>query len=255
MNHLKLTLQENARSFLEDALQNAIAAERRPDRWKFAVLSLVQAIELILKQVLFKVHPLFVYVDVDKATKTVGLDHAIKRLSIVTKLEISTDEREALRTAKQARDQIIHYEVDQNVEYLKLSFARLLGFLADFHTAHLDTPLYDRIDKNLWIKGLAIREYGQELHERAMKRVANEVQLTEYDATIACPACSWRPMVVLEDGESNCYVCGYKTRITFCKRCDTPFESHEEDQSRDNHCKGCFEYVSDDYWYEHRAGK
>lgn len=256
MKHLKLTLRQNAKSFLEDALRNAIVAEQNPARWKFAVLSMVQAIELSLKQLLYEVHPLFVFENIDKTTKTVGLDHAIKRLTTVKKLNLSSDEAEALKSAKNARDEITHYEVDQNIQHLKLSFSRLLGFLGDFHRAHFAAPLYEQIDQNLWTKGLSIQEYGKELHKRACKHVDSELELTEYDNVIPCLACNWRPMVVLEDGDASCYVCGYKTNITFCSRCDSPFESDEEKElDRKNHCQRCFEYLSDDYWHESQAGK
>ncbi len=60
MDRLKLTLLENAHDFLEDALANAVVAEESPKRWKFAVLSMVQSIELALKELLTQVHPLFI---------------------------------------------------------------------------------------------------------------------------------------------------------------------------------------------------
>lgn len=255
MKHIKLSLRENAKSFLEDALANAIAAEKQPQRWKFAVLSMVQAIELFLKQLLFEAHPLFVYENVDKSTKTVGLDHAVKRLTQVSELRLTHNEAEALKIAKDARDQITHYEVDQQVERLKLAFARLLGFLADFHEAHFKVPLYDEVDENLWAQGIAIREYGEELHARAMRRVEAEVELCR-ESLITCLACSWKPMVVREDGDGTCFVCGYRTEIVFCARCDTPINADEATEtSGKQYCEPCLEYVTSDYWYEQRVGK
>jgi len=61
MNRLKLTLQDNAISFAEESLSNAIVAKESPQRWKFAILSLVQAIELSLKEVLKREHPFGVF--------------------------------------------------------------------------------------------------------------------------------------------------------------------------------------------------
>lgn len=255
MKQLKLSLRDNSRSFLEDALANAITAERVPGRWKFAVLSMVQAIELTLKQLLYEVHPLFVFENVDKTTKTVGLDHAVKRLGAVSKLRLSDDETEALKTAKEARDQITHYEVDANVEHLKLSFSRLLGFLADFYDEHFEVPLYEQVDVNLWSKGVAIQAYGKELHQRAMKRASGDVDAT-HDTLIVCPACGWRPMVVREDGDGTCYVCGHKTEIVFCERCEVAIPADEvEEEGGHKYCQSCLEYVSSDHWYEQRAGK
>ena len=88
MNRLKLTLEENAHSFLEDAISNAVVAEESPARWKFAILSMIQSIELNLKRLLAEVHPLFVYENVDKPIKTVSLDHAVRRLVSVKRLTL-----------------------------------------------------------------------------------------------------------------------------------------------------------------------
>lgn len=254
-HHLKLSLRENANSFLEDALANAVVAEEEPQRWKFAVLSMVQAIELSLKQLLYEVHPLFVYENVDKATKTVGLDHAVKRLSQVSNLRLTPDEAEALKVAKDARDKITHYEVNEEVAHLKLAFARLLGFLADFYAAHFEAPLYDEVEEKLWSRGIAVRMYGEELHSRAMRRAEAEVGLHR-EKIISCCACSWKPMVVREDGDATCFVCGYRTEIVYCARCEEPINAQDASEaSGKQYCESCLEYVTADYWYEQRAGK
>ena len=255
MQQLKLSLHENAHDFLEDALANAVVAEESPKRWKFAILSMVQAIELALKELLAEVHPLFVYENVDRATRTVGLDQAVKRLGTVANLQLTADESEALRIAKEARDQIVHYEVDANVEQLKLSFSRLLGFLADFYDAHFDMPLHDHIDSDLWSKGVSIQAYGKELYERAVRRIAENLN-EEQDVVVACPYCRWKSMLVRDDGEGTCYVCGRVENITFCDRCDVAMVTGEEEEEHGKkYCRSCFEYVSSDYWYEQRAGK
>ena len=252
MKHLKLSLRENAHSFLEDALANAVVAEEEPARWKFAVLSMVQAIELSLKQLLFNVHPLFVFENINKATKTVGLELAVRRLGLVANLRLTRDESEALRVAKEARDQITHYAVDQDVEHLKLSFSRLLGFLADFYEAHFHVPLYDHVDEQLWSKGLAVQQYGKELHERAMVRAKGICE-----PITSCPACSWRPMVVSnETGDGTCYVCGFRTTFCACARCRNLVPDDDTIVYADDHyCRACIEHVSTDYWFEHSAGK
>jgi hypothetical protein len=49
MSRIRMTLLENSYDFLNETLRNATVAERRPHAWKFAVLHIVQAIELLLK--------------------------------------------------------------------------------------------------------------------------------------------------------------------------------------------------------------
>ena len=254
MNRLKFTLSENARDFLEDALSNAVAAEKRPKRWKFAVLSIVQSIELSLKELLREVHPLFVYQNIDKPSKTITLDLAVSRLNRIINLELSEDEENALKLAKETRHEIVHFEVDSNLEELKLAFSRLLGFLSDFYDAHFETPLYYEVDEKLWAAGVAVRMYGKELFERAEKRIHDNTEAG--DEVVTCPFCGWKSMLVKEDNEGHCYVCGRDEKILFCGRCgEAMVEGEEFEEHEKRYCKTCFEYVSSDYWYEQAAGK
>ena len=153
MSRLNLSLLENAINFAEDALSNAVVAEEAPPRWKFAILSLVQAIELSLKELLRRQHPYLIYTNVDKPDKTVGIEQATTRLRNIAGVNLTTDESSALRTAVNVRNSVVHHHVDEALADLKLVFARLLGFLNDFHRKHLDEALQDAIDDELWRAG------------------------------------------------------------------------------------------------------
>ena len=50
MTNLKMTLLENSISFFLESVSKAIQAESDEDKWKFAILLLVQAIETSLKE-------------------------------------------------------------------------------------------------------------------------------------------------------------------------------------------------------------
>jgi hypothetical protein len=129
MSRLKLTLEENAASFVEEALSNAVIADENPLRWKFAILALVQAIELSLKEILRRKHPYLIYTNVDKPGKTVGVELATHRLKTIVKIDISKEDSAAIKAAINARNNIVHHQVDEAVDELKLLFSRLLGFL------------------------------------------------------------------------------------------------------------------------------
>ena len=47
MPNLKMTLLENSISFFLESVSKAIQAESDEDKWKFAILLLVQAIEVV----------------------------------------------------------------------------------------------------------------------------------------------------------------------------------------------------------------
>ena len=58
---MKISLLQNTYSFLEEALGKAIKAEKDQFHWKFAVLNLVQAIELSLKEKLRREYPILIF--------------------------------------------------------------------------------------------------------------------------------------------------------------------------------------------------
>ena len=254
MSRLNLSLLENAINFAEDALSNAVVAEEAPPRWKFAILSLVQAIELSLKELLRRQHPYLIYTNVDKPDKTVGIEQATTRLRNIAGVNLTTDESSALRTAVNVRNSVVHHHVDEALADLKLVFARLLGFLNDFHRKHLDEALQDAIDDELWQRGAKIQEYGEELFRRANERI--EADNLGADVLITCPKCGWEALSAFGDNQDKCYVCGHVEHLVVCDRCQkTMFFGEHEEHNRKNYCWDCLCYITDDYWYEQAAGK
>ena len=255
MERLKLNLRENAIDFLEDALSNAVVAEEVPRRWKFAVLSVVQAIELSLKQLLIDVHPLFVYTNIDNPDKTVTLDQAVSRLKHVADLKLSKEEDQALKLAKETRHKIVHHEVDENIEELKLAFAKLLAFLSEFYDSQFDTPLHDEIEDELWHSGIKIKQHGKELLKKATKKIEQNIN-KNYEIVINCPSCGWEAMLVNEDNEGFCYMCGHHEQLYFCDRCHCMMiDGEQEEEHGKVYCISCLDYISSDYWYEQSVGK
>lgn len=53
-HHLKLNVLENSQAFLIEAVSKAIVAENDARNWQFAILNLVQSLELSLKSILAK---------------------------------------------------------------------------------------------------------------------------------------------------------------------------------------------------------
>jgi hypothetical protein len=254
MSRLHLPLLENGVSFAEDALANAIVAETEPLRWKFAILSLVQAIELSLKELLRRQHPFLVYKDVDRPKHTVSIEQATSRLASIANLKLSTDESSALKTAVDVRNQIVHHQVDAEHSELKLVFARLLGFLNDFHRVHLDEPLQDQVEDRLWQSGVKIQAYGEELYRRAQERMATDEIADE--CLVTCPSCGWKALCAFEPNQDTCYVCGHMESLTVCDRCqDIMFCGEEHEHNNKTYCYDCLCYITDDYWYEQAVGK
>ena len=261
MKKIKLSLSENALSFFEEALSNAVTAEEHPKRWKFALLSIVQAIELSLKELLRLQHPFLIFKDVDKPSKTVTLDQAILRLQRIANLKITSDDRRAVTFASEVRNNIIHYQIETEITQLKLTFSRLLGFICDFYREHLEYDLNYEINEELWQSGVAIREYGQELYRRAKARLKSE-GLNDFKDVITCPKCGWDSLVAFGDHSDTCYVCGNVEELIICERCNKIMLAIEDEESEEMgkiggkyYCWDCFVYLTDDYWYEQSVGK
>jgi HEPN domain-containing protein len=245
---LQLSLLENARSFVVEALRKAVAAESANDEWKFAVLHVVQAIELSLKELLRLQHPVLIYTNVDKPGHTVSLEQALSRLKRLTSFEPTEDEKKAIELAGALRNDIVHHEFKTDIATLKPAFAHLFAFLVDFHRDHIEEPLDSHVPEQLWISGVKVREYGEELYRRAKARL--EEQGLD-DSVVSCPKCGWEAVTAFGDRQERCYVCGSSAHLAVCKRCNRVmiWGEHEEYEG-DEFCSSCVDYLSDDYWHD-----
>lgn len=249
---IKLTLYHNAISFAEDALQNAVDAEKtNPFRWKFAILSMVQAIELTLKELLFRQHPWFIYSNIDKAEQntltrhTVTLEVARSRLKNIAKIELTTKESDALKTAENFRNKLVHYEFDEKLPELKIAFSRLLGFLNDFHRDHFEKPIQGEINPKLWLAGVLIQEYGAELLARAQSRLAADSNIPS-NCVMVCRHCSMPALPAFGELQ-RCFVCNQIESFVQCDRCDAVMVyGDEEKMGSSSYCRKCTEYLSDE---------
>src|SRR3954465_8786953 len=77
---IQLSLLENSHAFLREAVSKALVATSDIRHWQFAILNLVQSLELSLKAALKAIHPVLVYEEVDNPKNTVTLMRALRRL-------------------------------------------------------------------------------------------------------------------------------------------------------------------------------
>ena len=262
---LQLSLWENSRSFFCEPIAKALLADRDPMAWRFAILTLVQAIELVVKERLRREHPLLVLENVDKPTRTVSLDQGVKRLRRIQGVEIDSSDVAALDRAKDWRNAIVHAEIDVDTDQLKAAFATLLGFYAAFTKRHVDEEVYAVLTPDLLAEALAISAYAQELTSRA------EAEMSAEDIDPAwiwlCRGCGLAAFVV-QDDICRCYVCGWEEEIVHCAHCKDPYYVDETEQvDFGNHkgieiltrlCPSCAtnvrESYDDDAWLLHRDG-
>jgi hypothetical protein len=156
--HLKLSLQENAYSFLNQSLQNYRKTARRIHEWPFALLHITQCLELLLKQLLKESHPVLIFEDVDKPKRTVSLEQALARLEAIG-VAFEEKEKRNIRRAAEYRNLAVHFEVEIKKFEWKNVYAQLFEFVHFFHHKHLKSEIHHHIDKQNWSVEAGLMHY------------------------------------------------------------------------------------------------
>ncbi len=250
-----MTLLDNSKSFLIESLSMAIEAESNSNQWKFAILSLVQSIELALKERLKMEHPILIFSNIDKKKKTVSLDLAINRLIGIANVEITSNDITSIGIAKKWRNSITHYEFDFTIQMVKSVFGRLFSFLLDFYKHQLDEEVKDLLPGYLWNEALEIQEYLEELASRTEDKI-NEEGLD----VITCGNCGYDTLVI-NDNINTCLLCGYTKDLITCDWCNEQFFEEELEEvyvgnykgldAWDSVCLSCRKRMQEEYESEY----
>jgi hypothetical protein len=184
-----MDLLDNAYDFVNESLRSARGASRRARAWKFAIVHIVQAIELLLKERLRREHPVLIYENVDRQKNTVSLGLAMTRITESLGIELSAKEVTAIEKARRWRDRMIHYEFEIPVDEAKAVYSRLFEFATAFHAEHLGGDLHSHIDEDLWPKEAELmlffrREFipyhGVEVHQSIPQEIIDAQRITHY---------------------------------------------------------------------------
>jgi hypothetical protein len=133
----KFNLIENAL----DSLEHAIAHLAEPrclkvSDHKRAILDLSHVAELLFKERLRMIHPAFVLSDVDKypskTAHTVGAAEALQRLVKIGGIEFGDEDQAALKTIREKRNEIEHYEFQISDPESRLVIGNVLVFIFKF---------------------------------------------------------------------------------------------------------------------------
>ncbi len=215
MTNLRVTLLENCNRFVGEALRKAVAAETDNNQWQFAILLIIQAVELALKEKLHREHPLLVYANPVNPKNTVSTEQALLRLSRIPSVRINKDDKLMIELVVGWRNRIVHHEFDFSVDVLKSAFARLLGFLSNFYLENFNTSFREYLRDEEWGRVLEVQDYSRELHKRALNKLAAlPIEPKDIWACIMCAG----PFVINE-GTGTCLACHYREAIVVCSRC------------------------------------
>ncbi len=146
----KISLLENAYSFLNEAILNHRRSKRDHRCAAFGILHLIQCLELMMKHVLRNEHPVLIYENVDNPSNTVSLKQCLTRLKSIANINIDEKEEKVIKRAVAQRNKIVHFEYEFNPFHQHSVFVELFEFVHYFHEKHIGLELHEFIDEKLW---------------------------------------------------------------------------------------------------------
>ena len=217
-SEIKLSLLDNSHAFLNEAVTYALSAQGDVRKWQFAVLNLVQSLELSLKSLLHDIHPILVYENVDAPKHTVGPLQALDRLNHphIAGAKFSKTERRRIKNAIDLRNQMTHSEFTLKPEYATAKFFEIFGFVAFFQARHFECEIENIITDGRFNDLLAIERGIKELAERAAQRISEEG--IDDELVFQCPICD-NDTFVIQDDINTCYTCRHTEEVRECRKC------------------------------------
>lgn len=157
---LKLSLLENAFDFLNCSLDFFVRARNQDSQkeWKFAILNIVHAIELLLKERLRREHELLIYANIDKykpisrQTPTVTWQVLIERIKYVLGNDLEKIDAGRIDKARELRNQMVHYDIELHFPEIYHEYANLWNFVREFTEKILGENFSQRINTELQVE-------------------------------------------------------------------------------------------------------
>lgn len=216
---IKLSLLDNSHAFLREAVRKALSAQTDIHEWQFAIINLLQSLELSLKAILYKIHPILIYENIDVPKHTVSPIQALGRLenAKISSVSISTSERKKIEKAIVVRNQVVHSDFELKAEYASAKFFEIFSFLMYFQGRHLETEIENIISSKELEKLLAIEKIKREIANKAECRISEEKIDSEW--VWGCPCCEHDTFVV-QDSIDTCYTCRHTEPVIECSHCN-----------------------------------
>ncbi|MCE9663908.1 hypothetical protein LY622_10675 [Halomonas sp. M5N1S17] len=202
-------LLDNARDSLSHAVELLAWKDIGTDhtRLKHAITNSAHAVELLLKERLRLIHPAFIWEKIDKypslEAQTVNVSTAIVRLERVGGVELSQSDKNNLKSLRNTRNAIEHYEWSTSEKEAKLIVGNALSFAFSFADQELGIDLAAEFKRDDTWRALLqeltdfVRAYGKRIAERLQENGEHP----EY-----CEECD--EYTVPYDGGS-CELCGH----------------------------------------------
>ena len=142
---LKFDLLENGVDYLLSGVEHLNAKEARSH--KYAILHLAAGVELILKHVIKEEHWSLLFEDPSKANKSnldtgdfksIEFESIWNRLKNVCGIDIGQSDHLTLKSLRNLRNRIQHFNVDINILAVRAECSQVLAFLLGFIDNEVD---------------------------------------------------------------------------------------------------------------------
>ncbi|MDB9724632.1 hypothetical protein OAA89_01955 [bacterium] len=236
---ITLSIDENAQAFLNEAVEKVLQASGDARHWQFAILHLVQSLELSLKSLLLRVHPILVYENIDNPKNMVSVTKAISRLvnPAIKGVTFSEGEKEKISKAIELRNKITHSEFKFSVIYAEKKYFELFAFILSFQSKYLDVEIENIVSDEDFERLLDLERSRIELLKKALDRIEDEG--IHEELVMMCPKCA-EDTFVAEESNDTCFLCRHNESTTECPQChEICFEYDLEDFS--NHIDSQYE--------------
>lgn len=203
---------------MAEAVRKAVAAREDLSQWPFAILHLVQAVELSLKEQLRRVHPILIYENIDNPRNTVSISQALSRIENdkILGITIPDDEKRKISKANMLRNQITHFEFELKEEYAISKFSEIFAFLVYFQGRYLKVEVEHILPQPLLQSVIQIEKCFGELRNKAHQRIRDENISSEW--IWACPNCG-EDTFIIHDGLDVCFLCRETGVVVECPHC------------------------------------
>lgn len=205
-----MTLLENAEDFLREAVHHARMAT--PRNWKYAILHLCSALELLFKAILEQEHWSLIFENVNEASRqklysgnfrSVRFDTAVKRLQGILGGPLTAKDVKYLETLRDRRNCLMHFSVNLNINQARSLVARGLNIFLDLRRSYLtsDRGLEYEINQTL-------QDFQNYVKQR-LRSLSQELKDAERPHRLftTCRHCA-QETIVLRDDRAFCLFCG-----------------------------------------------
>lgn len=241
-NILKLNLIENAKESLSHAVEHLTNKEdSQTISLKRVILDMAHVVELILKERIVRIHPAFIWQNIDKypslSSQTISTDTAINRLQNIGGIILPENSKKTIIACRKIRNSIEHYEFEIVPKEAKAIIGRILSFIFEFTAEHLNLNWENEFKNEYeWSELLQVYEFW-EAHSNTLEKKLTK----EGEFLIDCPACGGNTFKV---STMDCALCGHREDQIECEVCHEDCWESETETIEWTDSKGEFNIVT-----------